>query len=107
MKIILKYSFITLLVFLLVLILTNPSENKFLKSVSEDYGHMHTGVSMDSKILKHIGNSNRTSYLIYSKYEYRFQGISVFYMGILNRVIYLGNDFEPSTIKQEQETIEI
>jgi hypothetical protein len=68
--------------FIVTLVVTNPSEVKFLGKIGEEYGAMHHGASFSPAQLLEIGEGNRSNFIILSKYRYIFGNISVEYMGI-------------------------
>lgn len=80
-------------IILLICIVGAPSERKFLIRLKQDYGEMH-GNTLDIADLKSIGHSSYQSYILWSKYEYRFGTIKVDYIGIAFMTFYLGNNFK-------------
>lgn len=92
-----RISSIALLIIVLVLILTNPTEEQFLNRVAGDYGTMHHGLTLDAKQLLELGEKETQSYFLFGVYSYRFGTISVSYIGLLGTFIKLGSE----TRKQE------
>jgi hypothetical protein len=90
MKILKHLHLIILFIFFAMLFLSNPSESTYLSRVSEDYAQYHQNMDISIEMLEHIGESNRTSYLLFSTYDYKFGNIRVFYIGIANSIYYLG-----------------
>jgi len=78
------------LVLLLFLFVTNPSESTFLEKVSTDYGQIHAGMNIGVNDLKEMGMSKRSSYLLFSMYQYQFGNIGVRYLGIAANTFFLG-----------------
>lgn len=78
------------IVSLLLLFLSNPSETNYLTRVSDDYAKHHHNMDLPTEILQHIGASHRTSYFLFSTYDYEFGNMKVFYFGIANSIHYLG-----------------
>ena len=73
---------ITLLVFLLFLIVGNPSQKSYLNKIAKDYGTVHHGLEMSAESLLKMGSLNRNSYLLFSTCTYTFGNISVTYLGV-------------------------
>jgi hypothetical protein len=90
---------------LLLLMLTNPSENAFLQKISEDYGAQHGGWSLDADDLTKIGSGERTTYFVLSTYSYEFGKISVTYLGIMGSVYFIDSDSNRSRPKDDERTI--
>ena len=81
------------LVFLLtlaILSLSNPSEKTYLTRVSNDYMEYHIKAEIPVEVLEQIGKSNRSTYLLFSTFDYQFGGIKVFYFGVANNIYYVG-----------------
>ncbi len=74
-----------------LLIVLNPSEEAYLRRVSLDYGLLHHGMDIPIESLERIGTRERTSYLIFSTYEYRFGKIGVTYVGCANKIWFTGS----------------
>ncbi len=79
------------LVLLLALAVSNPEEHQFLERVAIDYGKLHGGMELSIKELIHMGESNRTSYFIFSVYSYKFGNIGVKYFGIALTTFFWGS----------------
>jgi len=86
-------SHLTVLVLLLVLAFlsfSNPSEKTYLTRVSNDYMEYHIKVEIPVEVLEQIGKSNRSTYLLFSTFDYQFGGVKVFYFGVANNIYYVG-----------------
>jgi hypothetical protein len=90
MKILKHLHLIILFVFFTILFLSNPSESTYLSRVSNDYAQYHHNMDISIEMLEHIGESNRTTYILFSTYDYKFGNMRVFYIGIANSIYYLG-----------------
>ena len=88
----LKYHLIILVVLLVAafLGLSNPSEETYLARVSNDYTQYHINQEIPVEVLQHIGRSHRSTYLLFSTYDYQFGNVKVFYFGIANNIYYVG-----------------
>ena len=90
----LLFSFI-----IVALILSNPSESRFLDKLSEDYGAMHGNQRIDKWMLVHVGHSTRSNWVLCSRFNYQFGNIGVSYFGIGGFIIHTGsytNQFKKS-----------
>jgi hypothetical protein len=96
---------IVLAVLIAVLIAGNPSEGSYLNEVSNNYGQVHGGIQFSQSDLLEMGESNRTSYLLFSTYEYRFGSIGVRYVGFLFSVFQVGSFREEIPVKDKKEEI--
>jgi hypothetical protein len=83
---------IALILLLITLTLTNPSEVRYLDRISDDYGQMHGGLEFSPDDLLKMGDGKRTTYGLFSHYEYSFGKIKVEYIGVAGSVYYLGSD---------------
>jgi len=89
MKLSTRNKLFILFILFLVLALSNPSEQKFLKSMATKYGTLHGGMKMTISQLAELGESNKDSYLIYSIYTYEFGNIGVRYFGIAGMTFFI------------------
>lgn len=103
MKILKHLYLFIILIFLSLLFISNPSESTYLSRVSEDYAQFHHNKEITMKILEQIGQSNRTTYLLFSTYDYQFGNVRVFYVGVANSIYYLGS----KTKKQDRKPIKV
>lgn len=97
--IIMKVKKITLILFSLFvafLILSNPSEESFMKAVATDYGRIHNSQPLTAQMLRHLGKSSRQSYILFSRYDYQFGSIGVSYFGIGNMIFFTGSHGDTS-----------
>lgn len=62
--------------------LGNPSEKQYLQRIAKDFGEVHGGMRIAKEDLAKMGESNYESYLLFSRYSYRFGSIQVLYYGI-------------------------
>ena len=90
---------------LIFLIVTNPTEDKFLTRLGTDYGDIHHGTNVSNEILLHLGKSSRTSYILFSKYHYEFGNASADYFGIATLIFFKKSTYEP--IAKEEKYISI
>lgn len=88
---------LVLLIGLLVLLLTNPSEEDFLNKVSLDYGALHGGMRFSNDDLLRMGESHRKNYLFFSTYQYEFGTIGVRYIG------FASSTFQVESFRKEGE----
>jgi hypothetical protein len=72
------------------LFFSNPSERNYLTRVSNDYTKFHHYDEIPVEVLQQIGDSNRTTYLLFSTYDYQFGKMKVFYFGFANSIYYIG-----------------
>lgn len=100
MKKLARRILVILLLVSVVLIITNPNEEKFLNRVAVDYGSMHHGLSLDTTKLLEMGESQSQSYLLFGLHSYRFGTITVSYLGILGTFVKL-------EVKQKKQQNEI
>ncbi|HKK39086.1 MAG TPA: hypothetical protein VJ949_06695 [Cryomorphaceae bacterium] len=96
---------IILLMGVIFLAVTNPSEEKFLHKVSADYGAIHGGMHFTPAQLLEMGSSQRQSWLIFSTYEYQFGTIGVRYVGFLFSVIHVESFREEKKSKSDEEGV--
>lgn len=74
------------------LILGNPPQGYYLRTLSEDFGSVHQGVTLGVSELQKIGTSSYHSYLLFSTYEYAFGTIKVKYLGLGFMTFYMGSN---------------
>lgn len=89
-----KQVVLGILLLLIALIISNPSERHYLDRIMRDYGMKHPGLALNQKSLLHIGTSHRNSYLFFSNYTYQFGTIRVSYFGIGSFIFYLESSTE-------------
>lgn len=94
---------LVLLIILLALAFTNPDEHQFLEQVARDYGKIHGGMELNISELLHIGESKRTSYILFSLYHYEFGNIGVRYLGIARGTYFI----ESYRISQKKDDLDI
>ena len=90
MKLFRHLHLLLMLLFFAFLSLSNPSETTYLQRVSDDYAQYHPKMDIPTEVLQQVGQSNRTTYLFFSTYDYRFGNMRVFYFGVANSVYYMG-----------------
>jgi hypothetical protein len=90
MKLYKHFPLLILLCFFAFLVISNPSELTYLNRVSVDYAQYHPKMDIPTEVLQQVGQSNRTTYLFFSTYDYRFGNMQVFYFGVANSIYYLG-----------------
>lgn len=81
---------LVLLLMLVFLSISNPSEKSYLTRVSNDYMEYHIKADIPVEVLEEIGKSNRSTYLFFSTFDYQFAGVKVFYLGVANNIYYVG-----------------
>jgi hypothetical protein len=96
---------IVIIVGVIFMAVSNPSEEKFLNKVSQEYGAAHGGMGFSSAELLQMGESRRQSYLIFSIYEYEFGTIGVRYVGFLFSVFHVESYREDKPTKNREEVI--
>jgi len=96
---------IVLMMVVVVLILSNPNEGTYLNKISNEYGQVHGGMQFSQSDLLQMGESEHTSFLIFSTYEYRFGTIGVRYVGFLFSVFQVDSFREEMPTESEQEEI--
>lgn len=94
---------LVLLVVLVVLSFSNPTESTYLSRVSDDYKQHHINYDIPAEVLQVVGKSNRSTYLLFSTYDYQFGNIKVFYFGVANHIFYVGTKRK----KQEKNPVKI
>lgn len=85
--------------------LTNPSEEKFLTRVSQDYGAVHGGMQFSAAELQSMGESQRQSYFLFSRYDYRFGAIGVRYVGFMFSVFYVESYRKEEILNRKKDVI--
>ncbi|MCZ4410597.1 hypothetical protein O3Q51_17405 [Cryomorphaceae bacterium 1068] len=96
---------IVLLMGIVFMALSNPSEEKFLNKVSQKYGAVHGGTNFTNADLLQMGESRRQSYFIFSTYEYEFGTIGVRYVGFLFSVFHVESYREEDPQKKERDEV--
>jgi len=81
---------LTLLVILAFLSYSNPTEKTYLSRVSHDYQQYHINYHIPTDILQTVGLSNRSTYLLFSTYNYQFGDTKIFYFGVASNIYYVG-----------------
>jgi len=107
MKKIAKPIIIGIFIGLVTLAITNPTEEKYLTRLGNDYGHTHHGTKVSNDMLRHMGNSQRTSYLFFSTFRYVFGNATADYYGVANFIFFKRSSYEPIEQKQKDESISI
>ena len=100
------YLFAGIIIGLVALAMTNPTEENYLTRLGNDYGNMHHGTKVSNDMLKHMGKSERTSYLFFSTYHYAFGNATADYYGVGMSIFFKSSSYEPLQ-KQEEKTISI
>ena len=70
---------------------SNPTERTYLSRVSQDYKQYHADYDIPADVLQVVGRSNRSTYLLFSTYDYQFGDTKIFYFGVANQIIYMGS----------------
>lgn len=78
--------------FLIALVVSNPSERSFLNKIGEEYGSVHQGMTFSPGQLLKIGSGNRINFIFLSKYKYAFGDIAVEYLGFCGMIFKLGSE---------------
>jgi len=105
MKKIIKASLIGLTIGFILFIITNPSEDDFLTRLGNDYGNMHHGTKVSNEMLKHMGKSKRTTYLLWSTFHYEFGNATADYYGVANIIFFKRSTYEPFENKEKHISI--
>ena len=74
-----------------VLLLTNPLERHFFDRIASDYSGIHGGMKMNTAELEQLGESEKSNYLLFSTFTYRFGTIGVEYFGVAGYIFYSGS----------------
>ncbi len=92
-----------LLVFAFIsgLIITNPSESRYLDRIATDYGSNHNGRIIAVEQLQDMGDGIRTSYGLFSIYRYEFGNVGVTYLGLATFIIQTGSYSKEPTRRQQ------
>lgn len=96
---------IVVLMGIVFMALSNPSEEKFLNRVSSEYGAVHGGMSFSNADLLQMGESRRQSYFIFSTYEYEFGTIGVRYVGFLFSVFHVESYRKDETLERNADEV--
>ncbi|MFT4755609.1 MAG: hypothetical protein ACI91R_000242 [Vicingaceae bacterium] len=99
----LKYGSVFLLIVILALVFTKPTEQDFFNKIVSDYSHVHPGFELSNAELENMGSTQYHSQLLFSSYTYKFGGIEVSYWGILGNVFYRGYENEGENEGREEE----
>jgi len=81
---------LSLLVVMAFLSLSNPAEQSYLSRVSDDYKHYHLKAEIPAEVLQKVGQSNRSTYILFSTYDYRFGNVEIYYFGVASKIFYVG-----------------
>lgn len=106
MKLYFRLTILCLILIALSLVVSNPPEEKFLNEVATDYGQIHGKLKLNREQLLELGESERSSYLIFSFYHYEFGTIGVQYFGIAGKIFYL-KSYKAKREKRERKAYEI
>jgi len=96
---------IVIIIGIIFMAVSNPSEEKFLNKVSMEYGAVHGGMHFTPAQLLKMGTSQRQSYLLFSTYEYQFGSIGVRYVGFLFSVFHVESYREEDPQKKGQDEV--
>ena len=102
----LKYIASILVILVVVLALTKPSEDDYFDQIVRDYGQIHPKHELSRADLAKMGTTHYSSQIIMSSYSYQFGSIEVAYWGILGKIFYKGYDDE-STKGKKSNAIEV
>lgn len=80
-----------LILAIVILILGNPTEDKFLQRVTIEYGQAHAEMNLNREAFLSMGTSSYKSYFLLSTYEYSFGNIGVRYIGVAFMTFHLGS----------------
>ncbi|NQZ78443.1 MAG: hypothetical protein HRT61_20385 [Ekhidna sp.] len=75
-----------------ILALGNPSEERLLGRVQQDFGNTHHGVTLSKADLKQFGQRTYRSYFLFSHYTYSFGSIEVNYIGVAYMDFFMGSN---------------
>jgi hypothetical protein len=85
-----KFALVSMLL-IIVLVITNPSDQDFLQEIATDCGNYHRGQTFDPSDMMEMGQGKRLNYQVFAVYNYTFGDISVSYIGFLNMIFYRGS----------------
>ncbi len=80
------------------LVITNPSEEVFLRRIVQDYGRDHANTYFTTDMLKNMGVSTHESYYLFSTLTYEFGNVGVSYLGIGNRIFKIKSFTKEKTV---------
>ncbi len=78
--------------FLMVLVVSNPSERSYLNEIGAEYGSVHHGMAFSPAQLLEIGRGERSNLILFSQYRYEFGNIAVDYLGFCGIIIKTGSE---------------
>ncbi len=78
--------------FLIALVLSNPSERSYLNKIGEEYGSIHHGMKFTPGQLLAIGSGDRMNFIFLSNYEYEFGNVSVKYFGVCGMIFKMNSE---------------
>jgi hypothetical protein len=96
---------IVIIIGIIFMALSNPSEQKFLDKVSAEYGAVHDGTSFSHADLLQMGESRCQSYFIFSTYEYEFGTIGVRYVGFLFSIFNMESYRKDEILEKKEDVI--
>jgi hypothetical protein len=96
---------IVILMGIIFMALSNPSEEKFLMRIAVEYGAVHGGAHFNTAELRAMGESRRQSYFIFSTYEYEFGTIGVRYVGFLFSIFHIESYLKKTEPVDEDEGV--
>jgi len=78
----LSLSGIIVVVIILALAFSNPSQRKYQEQIVAEFGQFHGGMSISVDQLLELGHGNRESFFLFSTYQYEMGNIGVKYWGV-------------------------
>lgn len=93
--------------FLIALVVSNPSERSYLNKIGQEYGSIHHGTKFTPGYLLAIGSGDRMNLIFLSNYKYEFGNISVEYFGVCGMIFKMGSSGESVKIKETPSQKEI
>ncbi|QNL21042.1 hypothetical protein HZR84_03500 [Hyphobacterium sp. CCMP332] len=88
--------------FLIALVVSNPSERAYLNKIGEEYGSIHHGTQFTPGYLLAIGKGDRMNLIFLSNYKYEFGNISVEYFGVCGMIFKTGSSNDSLKIEESQ-----
>ena len=100
-----KYSLI-LLIALLAMIFSNPSQEDYQERLSIDFGAFHGGMQLSAEQIVAMGHGNRNSYLLFSTYQFQLGTIGVQYWGIAG-MTFFSRSFKKDDTRTKNKAVSI
>ena len=66
----------------------------FLFALITLYAKFHNNDQISHDVFRNIGKHHRHNYVLFSTFDYSFQGRSYFYFGVANMVFFAGSTYD-------------